>query len=110
MHIAEVGYCSDLRHAEKQAEKRAQHAQLVSALEAEGWRVKLAPPITLGVGGTVCADMGKTLLGLGVGADHARVCAAKLHTHAVHTAGDIIRVRRNMERHLPTAAAVDRPP
>ena len=110
IHIVELGYCGDLRHTDKRTDKWEQHVELVKALKAAGWSVTYAPPITLGVGGTVCADFVKTMQGLGAAPDSARMCAARLHAHAVHTAGDIIRVRRAMERNLPPVPATDRPP
>lgn len=112
VHVIEVGYTSDLDHASKHEAKVAQHEALVAALVQAGWQVEHGGDhaITLGAGGTICRMLHKALTDMGVASAAAHACTRKLHQHAVHTAGDIIGVRRLMERQLPHAAAVQRPP
>ena len=53
VHIFEVGYCSDIGHAEKETEKRKQHDELNTLLKAAGFKVQYHSPITLGHTGTI---------------------------------------------------------
>jgi hypothetical protein len=52
MIIVEVGYTSDTRWQEKVLEKQSQHAELIAALERQGWHVD-SHIILLGVAGCV---------------------------------------------------------
>ena len=100
VHIIEVGYCGDLRHGSKQAEKSEQHAELARLLRAAHWTVQYGAmeAVTLGAGGTIRSDLAKLLAELGVPKDRATACALWLHKHAVTTACTIIRLRRYKER------------
>jgi len=53
IHIFEVGYCSDINHAEKDADKASQHEDLVQLLKATGFEVIFHPPVSLGRCGSI---------------------------------------------------------
>jgi hypothetical protein len=111
--LLEIGYCNDVKHARKIAEKSDQHEQCAQALRAAGWTVHYphlpppahAPPnsapastiITLGHTGTITKYLTPTLKALGVPATAATTCAEKLHRMAVAAMGNIIRARRARE-------------
>lgn len=109
VHIIELGYCWDLQHARKREEKKRQHMSLVAALLAHGWKVE-EHIITLGATGTIPNDLHAIMRDLRVPACTTRDCARKLHQHALHTATDIIAVRRMMERGQPCTNLPPRPP
>ena len=112
IHILEIGYCSDLRHGERNDEKQQQHERLIRILTGQPIasrppknsgddatetadptlatyftpeRVVYHPPITLGRTGTLPASLMDTLKQkLRVDTTAANECAAKLTRHAVH--------------------------
>ena len=100
VHIVELGYTGDLRHAEKQHDKAVQHRQLMQALQDHGWTVRYTPreAISLGVGGTVRKDLKQLLMDMGTTAAEASQCSSTLHHHAVTALNDMVKCRRFMER------------
>ena len=100
LHLLEVGYCGDTRHAERDQEKQEQHARLLNILTLPHTptsggptadppfklsAVVLHPPITLGRTGTLPTSLIATLKGpLQVPGPDATACATRLHRHAVH--------------------------
>jgi ribonuclease HI len=99
VHVLEVGYTSDTNHEAKCVVKQGQHAELVAALEQEGWHVNYPKhaAITLGTGGTVRKDLAVALRELGVAQDKTAECMQRLHLHSVLTAAEIIKLRRFLE-------------
>jgi ribonuclease HI/exonuclease III len=53
IHIFEVGYCSDINHAEKDADKAKQHDELVQLVRTAGFEVQYHKPISLGRCGSI---------------------------------------------------------
>ncbi len=100
VHIVEVGHTADRLHAEKHAEKAAQHQPLVSHLQAHGWCTQ-CHVVTLGVGGTVCAPLIKTLGRLGVDAPQATATLHWLHERAARMLHTLVNTRRELERKPP---------
>ena len=112
VHILEIGFCSDLRHGERDETKRKQHERLrqillgrsedspasppnkTTSLSTDRMRRRTSftiervlyhPPITLGRAGTLPASLMDTLKNkLKVTPSAAEECAAQLTRHAVH--------------------------
>ena len=101
IHIIEVGYCSDTKHAEKAREKDAQHKTLVNALLAAGHRV-MNHVVTLGHCGTTLVNTQNLLRQLEMTHEKSQKTLAALTRHAVHSAHNIILTRRSLERQKPT--------
>ena len=101
IHIIEVGYCSDTKHAEKAREKDAQHKTLVDALLAAGHRV-MNHVVTLGHCGTTLVNTQNLLRQLEITHEKSQQTLAALTRHAVHSAHNIILTRRSLERQKPT--------
>ena len=83
MHIFEVGYCSDIGHAEKETEKRKQHDELNTLLKSAGFKVIYHAPITLGHTGTIPQSFYDTLrTSFSLDSTNAKRYCTKLATHA----------------------------
>jgi hypothetical protein len=97
--IFEVGYTSDTRYTEKLAEKRAQHAVLVHALQAAGWQVRdnEAQVIALGAGGTIYSSTKKILMDAGVPRASIKRALTKLHRNSVIMGHAAVVNRRQLE-------------
>jgi hypothetical protein len=100
IHLIEVGYTSDTRHAEKLLDKQAQHATLTSALMAAGWKVKIYA-VTLGNAGTIHSTLSTHLTNLGATRDDTADTIRTLHKHAVHTAYSINTLRQSLTSKPP---------
>jgi hypothetical protein len=109
VHLFEVGYTGDTRHAEKHAAKTHQHSQLAVLLRAAGWQVTYAPSpaagpngrdniFTLGVAGTIPKTLAPRLAALSAPRDEAQATCKALHLHAVKTAHSITTLRRSLQR------------
>jgi hypothetical protein len=84
IHVVEVGYCNDLNHASKDADKRVQHEDLITLLRQAGLSVAFHDPVTLGR----CGSIPKSLITLmkttfGLESHRAEEYANKLNRHAV---------------------------
>ena len=83
VHIFEVGYCSDIGHAEKETEKRKQHDELNTLLKAAGFKVQYHSPITLGHTGTIPQSFYNTLrTAFSLDSTNAKRHCSKLAMHA----------------------------
>ena len=84
VHILEVGYCGDLNHDQKDFDKRAQHAELVSLIRESDLTVLFHDPVTLGRCGSIPASF-VTLMkdSFGLSAAQAEATAFQLNRHAV---------------------------
>ena len=73
LHIVELGFCSDLRHRDKYAQKQSHYVPLEEALTAHGWNVHPRTHIiTVGVRATVPERNHDVLTGLGITDEKAR--------------------------------------
>ena len=101
VYVIEVGYCSDLNHPDKRAEKLQQHEDLVAALRDAGWDVMYSPDtvVSLGHTGTVTPHLHALLKTLGCPTQSAHNTCRKLVQHAVHTTTAITALRREIYSH-----------
>ena len=96
--VVEVGFCSDTQYAAKIIEKTAQHAELLEALTAAGWRSVKLHIFTFGNGGTTYKHNLTALLAMGVTNPKARTCLTKIHKSSVTRGHQMVTTRRWKER------------
>ena len=111
IHILEFGYCSDQSHADSIARKQAQHQQLISALQTEGWTVTYHIA-TITSSGQVFKNVSDSAAFFG--AQHT-TSPPTLHVHTVQSAFYIVKLRRRLENnpahfHASNAHEDPRPP
>ena len=95
--LVEVGFCSDLNHTEKRAEKTGQHAQLVTAMELAGWTVTCTVA-TIGHCGTFQRALANDLVrDHGVTVHNARACLRSISATAAQRLHAIVTCRRELE-------------
>lgn len=95
--IIEVGYASDFMHAEKQAEKRAQHAELDADLGRAGWTQVERHTVVLGKGGMVFSDAEMLLDMLGVPHTAKETALRTLNCLAALKIRDMLMTRRKVQ-------------
>ena len=100
----EVGFCPDTQYAAKIIEKTAQHAELLAALRAAGWRTVKLHILTFGNGGTTYKHNLNALRDMGVTDSKARKCLTKIHKASVKRGHQMVTTRRWKERQPPLAS------
>ena len=84
VHVIELGYCGDTQHTTKLDEKRAQHRDLVQALNDTRNFTTHLHVLTLGRAGTIPVALHDLMVGtLGIPHTAATRCAQKLHCHSI---------------------------
>ena len=108
IHVLEVGYCAESRHTEALVIKKQQHAEPLSALSQEGWKVhnNSVDVVLLGTAGTVFKPFTEIMQTLKIPEAIIKSTIQTLSVHAVKTAHSIVLSRRELER--PTL--VEQPP
>ena len=97
LHIVELGFCSDLRHRDKYAQKQSHYVPLEKALTAHGWNVHPSTHIiTVGVRATVPERNHDIFTGLGITDEKARSRLQEelVRISAKHTAIIITHIRK----------------
>ena len=111
IHILEFGYCSDKSHTDCIARKQAQHQELISALQYEGWTVTYHTAIITS-SGQVFRDVSESAVSFGVSESDIKPLLQKLHIHTVKSAFYIVKLRRRLENnpaHFHATAPQDHP-
>jgi hypothetical protein len=102
IYIAEIGYGSDTRYVEKQAEKLAQHTHLLQLLREQGWKVADPCVFVFGVGGTIYKSFHETLHNVfQLPPTLIDKLAHQLQRHAITTANLMVSTRRHLEHTDP---------
>jgi ribonuclease HI len=97
VHVAEIGYTSDLRYEEKYRDKLEQHSALLERLQAAGWPT-VHHVLILGSCGTVYNTTVTSLQRMGITGTHLDRCISKLSTHTATAVQSIVVARRRLER------------
>ena len=98
IHLIEVGYGSDLSLAAKVVEKQTQHAELLKALQTEGYKRVHFHVIPLGHSGSIPRSLIPTLMALKIERPKAIECCKKLHMHAIRHIETLYEARMHFER------------